>query len=66
MGKSLFRADMKASENKAFSAKNAIDRLEIPRQNPANLLAMPARLFMDLTTAAIDLVIQERRAGRNL
>lgn len=66
LGKSLFRADMKASERSAFNTKNAIDRLEILRKDPANPLAMPPRLFMDLTDAEIDRVIQELKAGRDL
>jgi hypothetical protein len=66
LGKSLFRADLKASERSSFSAKNAIERLEILRKDPSNPLAMPPRLFMDLTDAEIDLIIQELKAGREL
>jgi hypothetical protein len=66
LGKSLFRADLKASERSAFSARNAIERLEILRKDPSNPLAMPPRLFMDLTESEIDLIIQELKAGREL
>lgn len=66
LGKSLFRADQKASERSAFNAKNAIDRLEILRKDPSNPLAMPPRLFMDLTTEEIDSIILELKAGRDL
>jgi hypothetical protein len=66
LGKSLFRADQKPSERSAFNTKNAIDRLEILRKDPSNPLAMPPRLFMDLTNEEIDLIIQELKAGREL
>lgn len=66
LGKSLFRADQKPGERSAFNTKNAIDRLEILRKDPANPLAMPPRLFMDLTHEEIDLIIQELKAGRDL
>lgn len=66
LGKSIFRADQSTSERTAFNAKNAIDRLEILRKDPSNPLAMPPRLFMDLTDAEIDLLIQELKAGREL
>ncbi|HYX32946.1 MAG TPA: hypothetical protein VE954_07510 [Oligoflexus sp.] len=66
LGKSLFRADQNPQERSALNAKNAIDRLEILRKDPANPLAMPPRLFMDLTGPEIDLIIQELKAGRAL
>jgi hypothetical protein len=66
LGKSLFRADQKPMDRSAFNTKNAIDRLEILRKDPSNPLAMPPRLFMDLTNEEIDLIIQELKAGREL
>ncbi|HET9238124.1 MAG TPA: hypothetical protein VFO10_12770 [Oligoflexus sp.] len=66
LGKSLFRADQKAKDRSAFNTKNAIDRLEILRKDPSNPLAMPPRLFMDLTSEEIDLIILELKAGREL
>ncbi len=66
LGKSLFRADQKANDRSAFQTKNAIDRLEILRKDSSNPLAMPPRLFMDLTHEEIDLIIQELKAGRDL
>ncbi|MDQ3231845.1 MAG: hypothetical protein M3Q07_08500 [Pseudobdellovibrionaceae bacterium] len=66
LGKSLFRADQNPQERAALNARNIIDRLEILRKDPANPLAMPPRLFMDLTAPEIDLIIQELKAGRAL
>ncbi|MCX6129294.1 MAG: hypothetical protein NTX25_09570, partial [Proteobacteria bacterium] len=59
LGKSQFRADQSKTERTAFNSKNAIARLNILKNDPANPLAMPPRLFMDITEAEIELLIQE-------